>query len=143
MMLKIFSLFVVIILLLLLPQIELRAQSKTPFESKEEIFPEPNAKTPALDPDRMVVVLWDVGGGNFLTPTAKILVDVFGTHAAEIKLFSVDSNGAETELQSFACRDGNRINFNAKYNRGQTQSLEIRLYDGKGNLLTFSKKKVS
>jgi hypothetical protein len=116
---------------------------EAPFELKGEMFPESNAKTPTPDPDRMVVVLWDVGGGNFLTPTAKILVDIFGTHVAEIRLFSVDSDGATTELQSFACGNGSRINFNAKYNRGQTQSLEIRLYDSKGNLLTSSKRKVN
>ena len=116
---------------------------EAPFELKGEMFPESNAKTPTPDPDRIVVVLWDVGGGNFLAPTAKILVDVFGTNAAEIRLFSVDSDGATTELQSFACGNGSRINFNAKYNRGQTQSLEIRLYDGKGNLLTSSKRKVN
>jgi uncharacterized repeat protein (TIGR01451 family) len=116
---------------------------EAPFELKEEMFPESNAKTPAPDPDRIVVILWDVGGGNFLTPTAKILVDVFGTNAAEIRLFSVHSDGATTELQSFTCGDGSRINFNTKYNRGQTQSFEIRLYDGKGNLLTSSKRKVS
>jgi hypothetical protein len=112
-------------------------------EPKRELLAEPNAKTPAIEPDRMVVVLWDVGSGNFFTPTAKILVDVFGTHAAEIKLFSVQSDGVTTELQSFACGDGSRINFNTRYDRGQTQGLEIRLYDGKGNLLTFSKRKVN
>jgi uncharacterized repeat protein (TIGR01451 family) len=116
---------------------------EAPFELKGEMFLESNAKPPEPDQDRIVVVLWDVGGGNFLAPTAKILVDVFGTNAAEIRLFSVDSDGAMTELQSFACGDGSRINFNTKYNRGQTQSLEIRLYDGKGNLLAFSKRKVN
>ena len=116
---------------------------EAPFGLKEEMFPESNAKTPAPDPDRIVVILWDAGGGNFLSPTAKILVDVFGTNAAEIRLFSIHSDGATTELQSFTCGDGSRIHFNTKYYRGQTQSLEIRLYDGKGNLLTSSKRKVS
>jgi len=104
---------------------------------------ESNARTPAPNPDRIVVILWDVGGGNFFVPTAKISVDVFGTNAAEIKLFSVNSDGATTELQSFTCRDGSRTNFSTKYNRSQTQTLEIRLNDSKGNLLTFTKRKVS
>ncbi len=104
---------------------------------------ESNAKKPAADLDRITVVLWDVGGGNFFAPAAKISVDVFGANAAEIKLFSVHPDGATTELQSFTCRDGSRINFDTKYNRGQTQALEIRLYDGKGNLLTFTMRKIS
>ncbi len=101
---------------------------------------ESTVRISAPDTDRIVVILWDVGGGNFLVPTAKILVDVLSTNSAEIKLFSVDCDGTSTELQSLTCRDGNRIYFNTKYNRGQTKSLEIRLYDNKGNVLTFFKK---
>lgn len=104
---------------------------------------ESTVRTPVPDKDRIVIMLWDVGGGNFLAPTAKILVDVFGTNSTEIKLFSVNSDGAAAELQSFTCRDGSRIYFNTKYNRGETQGLEIRLYDSKGNLLAFLKRKVS
>jgi hypothetical protein len=104
---------------------------------------ESNAKTPAPDSDRIAVIRWDVGGGNLFTPTAKILVDVFGTHAAEIKLFSVNSDGTTAELQSFICRDGSRIDFNTKYDRFQTQSFEIRLHDAKGNLLTSTRRKVN
>jgi hypothetical protein len=104
---------------------------------------ESNAKTHAPNPDRIVVILWDVGGGNFFVPNAEIRVEVFGTNAAEIKLVSANSDGATTELQSFTCRDGSRINFSTKYSRLQTQTLEIRLYDSKGNLLTFTKRKVS
>jgi hypothetical protein len=33
-------------------------------EPKRELLAEPNAKTPAIEPDRMVVVLWDVGSGK-------------------------------------------------------------------------------
>ncbi len=104
---------------------------------------ESDGKAPAPNPDRIVVVLWDVGGGNFFVPTAKLSIDVFGTSAAEIKLFSIHSEGSTTELQSFNCQDGSRINFNTKYNRAQTQALEIRLYDGKGNLLASTKRKVN
>ncbi len=92
---------------------------------------------------RMVVTLWDVGGGNFFTPAAKISVDVFGTDASQIKLFSVDPKGAAAELQSFPCRDGDKINFNTRYNRGGAEALEIRLYDSKGNLLISTKRKVN
>lgn len=92
---------------------------------------------------RMVVTLWDVGGGNLFTPVAKISVDVFGTDASQIKLFSINSKGATAELQSFTCRDGSKINFNTKYNRGEAETLEIRLYDSKGNLLTSTKRKVN
>ncbi|MFB3883856.1 MAG: hypothetical protein ACE144_01435 [Thermodesulfobacteriota bacterium] len=99
--------------------------------------------TPGPDPDRIVVVLWDVGGGNFFTPTAKILLDVIGANAAEVKLVSLHSDGTSAELQSFTCQDGSRISFSTRYNRGQTQSLEIRLYDAKGNLLASSKRKVN
>jgi hypothetical protein len=104
---------------------------------------ESNVRTPAPKPDRIVVLLWDVGGGNFFTPNAKISIDVFGSNAAEIKLFSVHSDGAATELQSFPCQDGSRVNFSTKYNRFQTQALEIHLYDSKGNSLTFTRRKVS
>ena len=104
---------------------------------------ETNVRIPAPDADRISVILWDVGGGNFLAPTAKILVDVFGANATAIRLFSVHLDGTTAELQSFTCQDESRIYFDTKYNRGQTHSLEIRLYDGKGNLLTFFKKKVS
>ncbi|MFB3883839.1 MAG: hypothetical protein ACE144_01350 [Thermodesulfobacteriota bacterium] len=93
--------------------------------------------------DRIVVTVWDVGGGNFFTPAAKISVDIFSANATEIRLFSLRSDGASTELQSLSCRDGSRVNFYAKYDRGRTESLEIRLYDAKGNLLTFSKRKVN
>ncbi len=102
-----------------------------------------NARAPATNPGRMVVTLWDVGGGNLFTPVAKISVDVFGTDASQIKLFSINSKGAMTELQSFTCRDGSKINFNTKYNRGETETLEIHLYDSKGNLMTSTKRKVN
>ncbi len=92
---------------------------------------------------RIVLTLWDVGGGNFFTPVAKISVDVFGTDASQIKLFSINFKGAMTELQSFTCRDGSKINFNTKYNRGETETLEIHLYDSKGNLMTSVKRKVN
>jgi len=104
---------------------------------------ESNAKDPVPKPDRIVVLVWDVGGGNFLVPTAKVTLDVSGTDAAEIKLFSVDSKGTATELQSFSCRDGSRINFSTKYNRFETETLEIRLYDSRSNVLTSTKRKVS
>ncbi len=95
------------------------------------------------EPGRMAVTLWDVGGGNFFTPVAKISVDAFGTDASQIKLFSINFKGAMTELQSFTCRDGSKINFNTKYHRGETETLEIHLYDSKGNLMTSVKRKVN
>ena len=104
---------------------------------------ESNLKTPASDPDRMVVILWDVGGGNFFVPSARIGIDVFGANAAEIKLFSVNSDGSTTELQSFTCRDGSRIHFSTKYKRAQTRAFEIRLYDSEDNLLAFSNREVN
>ena len=102
-----------------------------------------SAGTPETNPGRMVVTLWDVGGGNFFTPVAKISVDVFGTDASQIKLFSISFKGAMTELQSSTCKDGSKINFNTKYNRGETETLEIHLYDSKGNLMTSAKRKVN
>jgi hypothetical protein len=103
----------------------------------------PEGKNPIQDPNRIDIVLWDVGGGNIFTPNAKILVEVAGPDAAEIKLFSLNQDGTATDLQTFACQNGSRIYFYIKYNRHQAKALEIRLYDGKGKVLSVSSRNVN
>jgi len=103
----------------------------------------PEGEKPIQDPNRIDIVLWDVGGGNIFTPNAKILVEVAGPDAAEIKLFSLNQDGTATDLQTFACRNGSRIYFNTKYNRHQAKALEIRLYDGKSKVLTVSSRNIN
>jgi hypothetical protein len=98
------------------------------------------AKPSDQSPARIVVSLWDVGGGNLFNPNAKITLDVHGAQASKATLSSVNSEGARTELQTLPCRDGERIHFNAKYNWGFARALEIRLFDGQGNVLAELKR---
>ncbi len=97
----------------------------------EDVKAKPSDQRPA----RIAVSLWDVGGGNFFNPNAKITVDVHGAQAFNATLSSVRREGGRTELQTLPCRDGESIQFSAKYNRGSTQALDIRLFDAQGNVL--------
>ncbi len=84
---------------------------------------------------RIAVSLWDVGGGNLFNPNAKITVDVHGAQAFNATLSSLSREGVRAELQTLPCRDGESIQFSAKYNWGSTQALVIRLFDAQGNVL--------
>jgi len=97
-------------------------------------------KPPDPKPARIVAFLWDVGGGNFFNPNAKITLDIHGTHASKATLSVVNSKGVRTELQSLPCRDGERIQFNAKYNRASTQAMEICLFDSQEHVLAELKR---
>lgn len=77
---------------------------------------------------RMVVTRWDVGGGNFFTPTAKITVIVEGVKAHKITLYSVDSDGSMENLETLSCSHGQPVEFRCEYSAG-AESLELRVYD--------------
>ncbi|MBI5576523.1 MAG: hypothetical protein HY896_09205 [Deltaproteobacteria bacterium] len=81
------------------------------------------------------VSMWDVGGGNFFRPNANIILNIHGARASRVTLSSLDSNGVLTEIQALSCRDGERVNFNTKYNIGGTRALVIRLFDARNNML--------
>jgi len=81
------------------------------------------------------VSVWDVGGGNFLTPNAKIILDIHAAQASKVTLSSINSNGVQTEIQALSCRDGERVQFNTKYHWGDTRALVIRLFDAQSNML--------
>ena len=84
---------------------------------------------------RIVIKKWDVGGGNFLRPKAKILVQVYGQTASRLKLFAVSSDGYIKELQYFYVKDGKEVYFNCRYSRMGTRWLELRLYDNMSSLI--------
>ena len=92
---------------------------------------------------RIVVTNWDAGGGNFFSPTAKISAEVYGSGITMAKLYTVSKNGGLNELQARSCKDGDKIEFKAKYDRFNVVALEIQLYDNAGNVVARSRKAVS
>lgn len=104
--------------------------------------PHPTPMPPAPAGGSIVVTKWDVEGGNFFTPKAKISLTVHGYGAQTVKLYAVSATGGLNELQALSCTNGQSVYFNTKYNRGGTKYLEVRLYDNYDNLLAVSRRAV-
>jgi hypothetical protein len=94
----------------------------------------PNPPNPPSN-GRIVVTNWDVGHGNWLTPKAKVTVQVFGSTAATVRMYSVSSTGGLNEMDAAGCSDGAEVQLKSEYNRGSISAIEIRLYDNANNLL--------
>ncbi len=84
---------------------------------------------------KIVVGRWDVGGGNFFRPKAKISCQVFGSYAQVVRLFLVSDNGHLQELQAFSCSSGSNIKFDTKYNAIGAKSIQIRLYNNQERVI--------
>jgi hypothetical protein len=95
----------------------------------------PVAPAPLFAEARILVTLWDVGGGNFFKPKARIAVTVAGRDADAVKLFSVTAGGEASELQSITCKDGDKVTFDCSYDRALAAKMEIRLVDKAGKVL--------
>ena len=89
---------------------------------------------------RMVISLWNVGGGNMFRPNAKIQLKAYGKTIQTVKLYSVSPSGHYNELQAFSCSNGSDIYFNTEYDRFGTKWLEVRLYDTRGNVVARDKR---
>lgn len=79
---------------------------------------------------------WDVGGGQWIRPWARIEVDVRGP-ASKIGLYAVDGSGVHQELELRDARNQQRIRFDQRYGRLGTDSLAILLYDSRGRIIAF------
>lgn len=93
--------------------------------------PHPNPPSSA----RILVTNWDVGGGNFFEPRAKITLQVSGQNLQTVKLYSVARDGSMRELQARSCTDGDTVEFRTDYQRFNTTWLEVRLYNNFGQVV--------
>ena len=84
---------------------------------------------------RITVQAFDAGSGSLSTPRVMVKAQGFGSDAKRLKLFAVSADGKLKELQSAPCADGATVDFNAVYNRLDTKSFELRLYDAQGNVI--------
>ncbi|NUM34452.1 MAG: hypothetical protein HUU50_07900 [Candidatus Brocadiae bacterium] len=109
-------------------------QSQKSFFSLEEILSIEEIIS-VRDIGRILIQSWDVGGGNFFYPKAKVRVGISGKTAHCVKMFSVTSDWYMKELQAFYCSDGCNYYFNSQYFRATTRWLEFRLYDNMGYVI--------
>lgn len=98
---------------------------------------------PVPENGRIVVTKWDVGGGNFMKPKAKVTVQTFGNTAAMVKMFSVSNNGGLNEMDAAACSNGAEVQLKSEYDRfAGIVAIEIRLYDNANNLLAQTRRNI-
>jgi len=116
---------------------ELFANMLTTFQ-----FTEPGGQnrsaTPPVSPKadgRITVQAFNAGSGSMFAPRVKIKARGFGSGAKLLKLFAVSADGKLKELQSALCADGSTVDFNAVYNRLETKSFELRLYDAQQTVI--------
>jgi len=84
---------------------------------------------------RIEITHWDVGGGNFLRPRAKIELVAHGRSVQAARLFAVGVGDRMDELQAASCTHGQAVSFDAHFDRLWTQAIEIRLYDSFGRTI--------
>jgi hypothetical protein len=84
---------------------------------------------------RITVQAFNAGSGSMSAPRVKVKAQGFGSGAKLLKLFAVSTDGKLKELQSAPCTDGATVDFNAAYNRLDTKSFELRLYDAQENVI--------
>lgn len=89
---------------------------------------------------RIVVTRWNVGGGNFFKPSAKIHASVHGSDLQTVKLYAVSPNDDMDELQAFSVSDGQEVRFDCSYDRFNTKWLEIRLYNNWNQVVAKDKR---
>ena len=84
---------------------------------------------------RITVQAFNAVSGSMSAPRVKVTAQGFGSGATLLKLFAVSADGKLKELQSAACADGATVDFNAVYNRLETKSFELRLYDAQETVI--------
>ncbi len=89
---------------------------------------------------QIIVTSWDVGGGNFFEPKAKISIQVKGRYASRAILNRVSSHGELYPLDSHSCQDGSNVNFRAKYPVGDTSAFEIQILDRRGQVIARNRR---
>ena len=84
---------------------------------------------------RITVQAFNAGSGSMFAPRVKVKAQGFGSGAKLLKLYAVSADGKLKELQSRPCTDGATVDFDALYNRLETKSFELRLYDAQQTVL--------
>jgi hypothetical protein len=92
---------------------------------------------------RITVQAFNAGSGSMFAPRVKIKARGFGSGAKLLKLFAVSADGKLKELQSTPCTDGATVDFNAVYNRKETKSFELRLYDAQQTVIARLKRDIA
>jgi hypothetical protein len=92
---------------------------------------------------RIVITQWDVGGGNFFKPKAKVEVEVYGDTAQMVKLYAVSNKGGMNELDAASCSNNSKASLKGEYDRFNTSALEVILYDNVGNIIARVKRGAS
>jgi hypothetical protein len=91
--------------------------------------------SPKKTEGRITVQAFNAGGGSMFAPRVKVKAQGFGNGAKLLKLFAVSADGNLKELQSAPCTDGATVDFNTVYNRKETKSFELRLYDAQETVI--------
>ncbi|HNZ66978.1 MAG: hypothetical protein KBC30_02930 [Planctomycetes bacterium] len=117
-------------------------------------YPQPNPKPypgpkpyprpkPYPGPDytnaRIIVKNYDVGG-NFFEPKVKAEIQVIGHSAQTIRMYAIQGNGYEEELQAFSCSNNSTVNFRARFSSLLTNYIEFRLYDNRGRMIAVERR---
>ena len=84
---------------------------------------------------RITVQAFNAGSGSLFAPRVSVKAQGFGSGAKLLKLCAVSADGKLKELQSTPCTDGATVDFNAVYNRLETKSFELRLYDAQQTVI--------
>jgi hypothetical protein len=98
----------------------------------------PAASRPA--DGRITVQAFNTGSGSITAPRVKVTVQGFGSGAKVLKLYAVSADGKLQELQTRPCSDGATVDFDAVYNRLETKSFELRLYDAQETMIARLKR---
>ena len=96
--------------------------------------------TPEKANGRITVKAFNTGSASVPTPRVTVKAQGFGSGAKLLKLFAVSADGKLKELQSAPCSDGGTVDFNAVYNRRETKSFELRLYDAQEKVIARLKR---
>jgi hypothetical protein len=96
--------------------------------------------TPEKAEGRITVKTFITDSRSLPTPRVKVKAQAFGSGAKLLKLFAVSADGELKELQSAPCSDGATVDFNAVYNRRETKSFELRLYDEQETMIARLKR---
>ena len=96
--------------------------------------------TPEKANGRITVKAFNTVSASVPTPRVTVKAQGFGSGAKLLKLFAVSADGKLKELQSAPCSDGGTVDFNAVYNRRETKSFELRLYDAQEKVIARLKR---
>lgn len=102
-------------------------------------FTPPEPPQPPIHPwpgqASIIITDFDAGGGNFFTPKVKITLEVKGRNIQSVRLYAVSDNGRISEVDAKSCKHGDKVYFNARYDRFSTRYFEIRLLDNMNQIV--------